>query len=91
MTTSSAHCWSLGTRSRADPIQAFDVAGESGSGDVEADLAEFRLYFVYKPNAFEALDAAGRPLRPAMMYNDPRGAAQAEAINAAADNRTTMF
>jgi len=31
-----------------------------------------------------ALDDAGRPLRPAMMYNDPRAAGQAEAINAAA-------
>jgi sugar (pentulose or hexulose) kinase len=30
-----------------------------------------------------ALDAAGRPLRPAMMYNDPRPAAEAERINAA--------
>jgi len=31
-----------------------------------------------------ALDARGRPLRPAMMYNDPRGAEQAEGLNTAA-------
>lgn len=30
------------------------------------------------------LDASGSPLRPALMYNDPRGADQAEALNAAA-------
>lgn len=30
-----------------------------------------------------ALDAAGKPLRPAMMYDDPRGSAQADALNAA--------
>lgn len=28
-----------------------------------------------------ALDSAGRPLRPAMMYNDPRAAAEADEIN----------
>ncbi len=31
-----------------------------------------------------ALDAAGRPLRPALMYNDPRAAAEAEQINTVA-------
>jgi xylulokinase len=30
------------------------------------------------------LDAAGQPLRPAIMYSDPRGASQADALNAAA-------
>ncbi len=30
------------------------------------------------------LDAAGRPLRPALMYNDPRASAEADQINAAA-------
>ena len=29
-----------------------------------------------------ALDAAGRPLRPALMYNDPRAASEAERLNA---------
>lgn len=31
-----------------------------------------------------ALDAGGRPLRPAIMYNDPRGSAEAEELNSAA-------
>lgn len=31
-----------------------------------------------------ALDEAGEPLRPAMMYNDPRPAAEADVLNAAA-------
>jgi D-ribulokinase len=31
-----------------------------------------------------AVDAAGRPLRPAMMYNDPRAASEAEQLNVAA-------
>ncbi len=31
-----------------------------------------------------ALDTAGRPVRPALMYNDPRGADQAERLNAMA-------
>jgi xylulokinase len=30
-----------------------------------------------------ALDAAGRPLRPALMYNDPRATAEADRLNAA--------
>jgi len=33
-----------------------------------------------------ALDRAGEPLRPAIMYNDPRAAAEAEQINAAAED-----
>jgi len=33
-----------------------------------------------------ALDRAGKALRPAIMYNDPRGGAEAEQINAAAED-----
>ncbi len=44
----------------------FDNPGSASIGgkalgnslDLEADIAEFRLYFVYKPNAFESLDMA---------------------------------
>lgn len=44
----------------------FDSTGDASIGgrmqgnrlDIESDTAEFRLYFVYKPNAFESVDAA---------------------------------
>ncbi len=38
-----------------------------------------------------ALDAGGRPLRPAIMYNDPRGSAEAEELNSAAGDFCTKL
>ncbi len=38
-----------------------------------------------------ALDEAGRPLRPALMYNDPRAAAEADELNAACGDHCTKL
>jgi len=38
-----------------------------------------------------ALDGAGRPLRPALMYNDPRATAEAEQLNAACGDHCSKY
>ncbi|MFD8984302.1 FGGY family carbohydrate kinase, partial [Streptomyces sp. NPDC059564] len=78
----AAHAVSAGAGRESDPEQWWRALGEAMAGTGWADRAA-ACSIAGQQHGLVTLDAAGRPVRPALLWNDVRSAPQAAELAAA--------
>ncbi|GHB80598.1 xylulose kinase [Streptomyces cirratus] len=78
----AAHTVSEGSGRESDPEQWWRALGEAGAGTGWADRAA-AVSIAGQQHGLVTLDAAGAPVRPALLWNDVRAAPQAAELRAA--------
>ncbi|MCB5168523.1 xylulokinase [Streptomyces bambusae] len=78
----AAHTVSAGSGRESDPEQWWRALGDAMAGTGWADRAA-ACSIAGQQHGLVTLDAAGRPVRPALLWNDVRSAPQAAALGAA--------
>ncbi|MGA5823649.1 xylulokinase [Kitasatospora sp. NPDC094028] len=76
------HAVSTGAGRESDPEQWWDALGQAAAGTGWADRAA-AVAVAGQQHGLVALDAAGAPVRPALLWNDVRSAPQAAELRAA--------
>ncbi|MFJ7206089.1 xylulokinase [Streptomyces sp. NPDC098789] len=78
----AVHTVSTGAGRESDPEQWWDALGEAAARTGRADRAA-AVSIAGQQHGLVTLDAAGRPVRPALLWNDVRSAPQAAELKAA--------